>query len=91
MQSIHFQKILHVELEEEQYIENYKTIDLMYENTPQYFVDKYLNIIKSIEINEGILDFVDEFTENWNDNRCISGHGIVQKVCSIIIASLKVR
>ena len=58
---------LHVDPEEEQYIEKYKTIDLMYENTPQYFVDKYLNIIKSIEINQGILDFVDEFTENWND------------------------
>ena len=39
----------------------------MYENTPQYFIDKYLSIIKSIEINQGILDFVDQFTENWND------------------------
>ncbi len=58
---------LYVDPEEEKFIENYKTIDLMYENTPQYFVDKYLNIIKSIEINQDILDFVDEFTENWND------------------------
>jgi len=58
---------LHVDPEEEKYINDYKTIDLMYEKTPQYFVDKYLNLLGTLDINQDILDYVNEFTESWDN------------------------
>lgn len=58
---------LNVSSDEEQYIEKYKTIDFLYEKTPKYFVDKYSNIIKSIEINPDILEYVDDFTRDWEN------------------------
>ena len=58
---------LYVDPEEEKYIDDYKTIDLMYEKTPQYFVDKYLNLLRKLEINPDILDYVNDFTESWDD------------------------
>ena len=36
---------LYVFPEEEQYIEKYKTIDFLYEKTPQYFIDFASNLI----------------------------------------------
>ena len=48
---------LYVDPEEEKYIDNYKTIDLMYEKTPQYFVDKYLGLLETLEINQDIVDY----------------------------------
>ena len=53
--------------EEENYIEDYKTIDLLYEKTPQYFIDKYLKCIDKLEINPDILEYVDDFIKDWDD------------------------
>jgi hypothetical protein len=58
---------LHVEADEEQYCDEYKTIDLLYEKTPAYFVEKYLKVIRNLQINSDILDYVNEFTEDWKD------------------------
>lgn len=52
---------------EEDYIENYKTIDFLYEKTPQYFVDKYSKVIDKLKINPDILEYVDDFTKDWDD------------------------
>lgn len=52
---------------EEDYIENYKTIDFLYEKTPQYFVDKYSKIIDTLKINPDILEYVEDFVNYWND------------------------
>lgn len=54
--------------DEEQYIETYKTIDLLYEKTPQYFIDKYLKNIEKLQINFDILNYVDNFTKDWNND-----------------------
>jgi hypothetical protein len=57
---------LQVSPDEYEYIDDYKTIDLLYEKTPQYFVDKYLKVISKLETNSQIIDYVNDFTESWN-------------------------
>ena len=58
---------LHVSEEEQQYTGDLKTIDLLYEKTPQYFVDKYLNVPSRLKINPDIINFVDNFTFEWDN------------------------
>jgi hypothetical protein len=58
---------LHVLPEEEQHSGEYKTIDLLYEDTPKYFVEKYLKVIERLEINPDILNYVNDFTKDWNN------------------------
>jgi hypothetical protein len=41
-------------------------VDLLYEKTPEYFVRKYLSIIEKLEINKDIVDYVEEFTKDWD-------------------------
>lgn len=59
---------LYVFPEEEQYIEKYKTIDFLYEKTPQYFIDLYTKIFQSLKINTDIVNYVNDFTEQWNSD-----------------------
>lgn len=54
--------------EEEYLIEDYKTIDLLYENTPKYFVNLYNDIIDRLEINSDIVEYVNDFTKEWNSD-----------------------
>ena len=58
---------LYVDSEEEKHIPDYKTIDLLYEKTPEYFVKKYLDIIHNLKINSEIIEYVSEFTDTWDD------------------------
>jgi hypothetical protein len=58
---------LYVSEEEYKYTESYKTIDLLYEDTPQYFIKKYLNVIQKLKINKDIVDYVNEFTKDWDN------------------------
>ncbi len=58
---------LYVSKEEEIYRDQYKYIDLLYEKTPPYFIEKYKKAFSSLKINKDILDYVDDFTEDWND------------------------
>ena len=53
--------------EDKKYLENYEAIDLLYEDTPQYFINKYTDTISNLKINSEILEYVNSFTENWND------------------------
>ena len=53
--------------EEEQYCDEYRTIDLLYEKTPEYFIDKYLKILGRLKINPEIVEYVSEFTEGWDN------------------------
>ena len=57
---------LFVAPEEEKYCDEYKTIDLLYEKTPEYFVDKYLKILGRLKINPEIVEYVSEFTDAWD-------------------------
>jgi hypothetical protein len=58
---------LEVESEEEDYIKVYKTIDLLYSNTPDYFVEKYQKIFSKFNINPAITNKVNEFSKDWDD------------------------
>ena len=58
---------LYVASEEEKHIPDYRTIDLLYERTPEYFVKKYLDIIYKLKINSEIIEYVSEFTGAWDD------------------------
>ena len=58
---------LYVAPEEEELIATYKTIDLQYENTPYYFINKYLDLIHKLEINPEISQYVYEFTDAWDN------------------------
>lgn len=53
--------------EEYQYIDKFNTIDCLYEKTPQYFIDTYLPLFDKLMINREIVDYVNNFTENWKD------------------------
>ena len=57
---------LFVAPEEEKYCDEYKTIDLLYEKTPEYFIDKYLKILGRLKINPEIVEYVSEFTDAWD-------------------------
>lgn len=59
--------ILKVIPEEIDYIDEYTTIDHLYEKTPQYFIDKYLPLFKKLDINPEILEYVNDFTKDWDD------------------------
>jgi hypothetical protein len=58
---------LYVTADEQKYINDYKTIDLLYEKTPSYFVEKYLNILDKLKINPDIIEYVNDFTKDWNN------------------------
>ena len=58
---------LKVQPDEQQYTGDLTTIDLLYEKTPQYFVNKYQNVLSKLQINPDILNFVDNFTFPWEE------------------------
>jgi hypothetical protein len=53
--------------EEQKYLTDYKTIDFLYEKTPQYFIDKYLKSVEKLKINPDIEEYVNDFTLGWDD------------------------
>lgn len=53
--------------EDKEYIENYENIDLLYEKTPQFIVDRYLSIISKLKINSDIIEYVNDFTKDWDN------------------------
>ena len=57
---------LRVDPEEEKYCDEYKTIDLLFEKTPEYFIDKYLGVLGKLKINPEIVEYVSEFTDAWD-------------------------
>jgi len=54
--------------EEEEYIEKYRTIDFLFNDTPNYFIKKYLPIWDTlkININKKIIEKVDELSKDWD-------------------------
>ena len=53
--------------EEEKYCDEYKTIDLLFEKTPEYFIDKYLKVIEKLTINSELIEYVSEFVDAWDN------------------------
>ena len=63
-----------VDDEEVEYIDKYKTIDQLYNDTPQYFIDKYVPIFQSLKIKPNIKNIIDDFTKNWDKDNMIGLH-----------------
>ena len=63
-----------VDEHEEDHIEKYKTIDQLYNDTPQYFIDKYVPIWKKLKINPDIKDYIDDFTKEWDKDDMVGVH-----------------
>lgn len=63
-----------VDDDEVKYIDKYKTIDQLYNDTPQYFVDKYLPIFQSLRIRPNIQKIIDSFTAEWDKENMIGLH-----------------
>jgi hypothetical protein len=60
-----------VDEEEESFIQDYKTIDFLYNDTPKYFIDKYLPIWKFLEFNEDVTNRVNEISKTWDFDNLI--------------------
>lgn len=56
-----------IEENEKDYREEYKYIDLLYEKTPNYFIDKYKKSFSKLKINQEILDYVNDFSKEWDN------------------------
>ena len=63
-----------VDESEEKYIDKYKTIDQLYNDTPQYFIDKYVPIWKKLKINPDIKEYIDDFTKKWDKDDMVGIH-----------------
>ena len=57
-----------------QYCDKYKTIDQLYNDTPQYFIDKYLPVWQKLRIRPEIQTIIDEFTKDWNKDDMVGIH-----------------
>ncbi len=53
--------------EEKEFLKGYKNIDLLYENTPKYFIGKFKLLFLMLKINQDIQDYVNDFTDSWDD------------------------
>jgi len=47
--------------------EEYKYIDLLYENTPEYFIDQYRTAFSRLQPNKDIFNYVQDFSKDWKD------------------------
>jgi len=58
---------LDINKQELDYRKEYKYIDLLYEKTPPYFIGKYRTVFSKLKINQDILDYVYDFTQEWDN------------------------
>ena len=52
----------------------FKTIDQLYNDTPQYFIDKYLPVWQKLKIQPGVQKIIDSVTEDWDKDDMIGIH-----------------
>ena len=60
--------------DEEEYCLEYKTIDQLYNDTPQYFIDKYLPVWQKLRIKPEVKKIIDDFTEDWDKDDMVGVH-----------------
>ena len=60
--------------DEEDYCMEYKTIDQLYDTTPQYFIDKYLPVWQKLRIKPEIKKIIDDFTKDWDKDDMVGVH-----------------
>jgi len=58
---------LHLSDSDLEHRKEYKYIDLLYDKTPKYFIDKYLKVIDQLKINNDILEYVENFSKDWEN------------------------
>ncbi len=62
-----------VDKEEEKYCDKFKSIDLLYQKTPQYFIDKYLPIFNKLKLSI-IKQKIDNITKTWDLENMVGVH-----------------
>lgn len=60
-----------VDEDEEKYIDGLKTIDCLYNKTPQYFIDKYVPIFEKFKLKPDLQKIVDEITKDWDKENMV--------------------
>ena len=60
--------------DEEDYCSEYKTIDQLYNDTPQYFIDKYLPVWQKLRIKPEVKKIIDDFTKDWDKDDMVGVH-----------------
>lgn len=63
-----------VDQEEEKYCGEYKTIDLLYNNTPSYFINKYLPIFQNLKIRTDIQNKINSICNTWDKDNMVGVH-----------------
>lgn len=60
-----------VDPNEEKYIKTYNSIDFLYNETPEYFKNKYIPFFKKLQININVQNKINEFIKNWDKENMI--------------------
>ena len=60
--------------DEVKYCDQYKTIDQLYNDTPQYFIDKYLPVWQKLRIQPKVKKIIDDFTKDWDKDNMVGVH-----------------
>jgi hypothetical protein len=55
-----------VDEEEENYLNEHKTIDLLYEKIPSYFIEKYVPVFKKLKLKSNIQKTIDNIIIDWD-------------------------
>lgn len=54
--------------EDNEYLEDDKVIDCLYDRIPNYFIETYLPYFENLKIDPEIVEYVDEFVDGWGDD-----------------------
>lgn len=60
-----------VDESEEDYLDDFKTIDFRYNKIPEYFIDKYVPIFQQLKINPDLKKIIDEITKDWDKENMV--------------------
>jgi hypothetical protein len=60
-----------VDPEEEQYLDEYSTIDLLYHKIPEYFRNKYIPVFKQLKLRKGLENIVKSIVKDWDTENMI--------------------
>jgi hypothetical protein len=50
------------------YLKDIKVLDCLYKKIPEYFIKVYLPYFENLKVNPDILDYVNQFTDGWEDD-----------------------
>ena len=60
-----------VDENERHHIENLNTIDFLYKDIPQYFIDKYVPVFKRFKLKQDLQEIVNKITKDWDKDNMV--------------------